>query len=170
MDTALRLFSENGYSAVSMRDLAAALGIQAPSIYSHFESKDALLVAVVGPFVEASSDLLDQFPVAPVSKEDRRAWLTSAITLLATHPLQLQLIAGDRSLAGHPMFGPQLRGMRTTLIECLVRSGAADPEWAVAVIGAIVYSVLPQGGADTDARPVDVPKVARILEAFLDAG
>jgi AcrR family transcriptional regulator len=171
VDTSLRLFADNGYSAVSMRDLAAVLGIQAPSIYSHFKSKDALLAAVVGPFVQATSDLLDAFPAAPVSKQDRRAWLTEAVTLLAEHPLQLQLLAGDRSLASHPAFGPQLRRIRATLIDCLGRAGAADPDWALAVTGALVYSALPrtENAVDNDFKRVDVPKVVGIAEAFLDA-
>jgi AcrR family transcriptional regulator len=38
--TALRLFSERGYDGVSMRDIAAAVGIKAASIYNHFASKE----------------------------------------------------------------------------------------------------------------------------------
>ena len=36
---ALRLFSENGYDAVSVGEIAAAVGIKAPSLYNHFRSK-----------------------------------------------------------------------------------------------------------------------------------
>jgi AcrR family transcriptional regulator len=171
VETSLRMFADNGYSAVSMRDLAKALGIQAPSIYSHFESKDALLAAIVGPFIEAMRDLLDGFPAGSVSPSDRRAWLTEAITLLAAHPRQLHLVTGDRSLAQHPMFGPQLRDIRSLLIERLIRAGAVDSDRAVAIIGAIVYSLLPRSeSADLEPEPADVPKVVRMVEVFLDAG
>jgi AcrR family transcriptional regulator len=40
---AIGMFAERGIEATSMRDLAAAAGIQAPSIYNHFESKEQLL-------------------------------------------------------------------------------------------------------------------------------
>lgn len=40
LHTALRLFSKRGYDGVSMRDLAAEVGIKAASIYNHFSSKE----------------------------------------------------------------------------------------------------------------------------------
>ena len=36
MEEALRLFSENGYDAVSVEQIAQAVGIKAPSLYNHF--------------------------------------------------------------------------------------------------------------------------------------
>lgn len=39
MQEALDLFAAKGYAAVSMRDIAAAVGIRASSIYHHFSGK-----------------------------------------------------------------------------------------------------------------------------------
>ena len=44
---ALELFSERGYDAVSVGDIAKAVGIKAPSLYNHFESKQAIFKAIV---------------------------------------------------------------------------------------------------------------------------
>lgn len=43
LDAAQQLFSEKGYIAASMRDLAKALHIQPASLYSHYNSKDDIL-------------------------------------------------------------------------------------------------------------------------------
>lgn len=42
-DAAMRLFASSGYGAVSMRDIAAEVGMKAASIYNHFPSKEGLL-------------------------------------------------------------------------------------------------------------------------------
>ncbi len=42
-DVALGLFAQKGFDAVSMREIAEAVGIKKASLYSHFSSKDDLL-------------------------------------------------------------------------------------------------------------------------------
>lgn len=46
-DEAAHLFVSNGYAETSLRDIAAAAGIKAGSIYYHFDSKDELLLAIL---------------------------------------------------------------------------------------------------------------------------
>lgn len=46
-EVAGRLFSERGYHATSMRDLAGQLGMQGGSLYAHISSKEDLLVEIV---------------------------------------------------------------------------------------------------------------------------
>jgi len=45
---AARLFAERGFDSASMREIAAALGLKAGSLYHHFASKEELFVAVYG--------------------------------------------------------------------------------------------------------------------------
>ena len=47
MQEALDLFAAKGYAAVSMRDIAAAVGIRASSIYHHFSGKQELFEALI---------------------------------------------------------------------------------------------------------------------------
>ena len=44
---ALRLFSEKGYEAVSVAEIAGAVGCSAPALYKHYKSKKQLLEAVI---------------------------------------------------------------------------------------------------------------------------
>jgi AcrR family transcriptional regulator len=46
MENAIRLFSENGLDAVSIRHIAGKTGISAASFYNHFKSTDELLVTM----------------------------------------------------------------------------------------------------------------------------
>ena len=43
---ALRLFSKKGYDAVSVGEIASAVGIRAPSLYNHYKSKQAIFDAI----------------------------------------------------------------------------------------------------------------------------
>lgn len=51
---ATELFAERGFTAVGVDDIAVAVGIAGPSIYSHFASKQGILVAAI----ERASGLL----------------------------------------------------------------------------------------------------------------
>ncbi len=44
---ALELFAKQGYEAVSMRDIGAAVGIRESSIYKHYAGKQAIMDAIV---------------------------------------------------------------------------------------------------------------------------
>ena len=47
LEKALELFSAQGYDAVSVGDIAKAVGIKAPSLYNHYPSKRAIFDAIV---------------------------------------------------------------------------------------------------------------------------
>jgi len=49
---ASRLFAESGYAAVSMRDLADAVGMRQSGFYNHFKSKQALLVDLMASHMD----------------------------------------------------------------------------------------------------------------------
>ena len=47
LEQALALFSAHGYDAVTVGDIARAVGIKAPSLYNHFPGKQAIFDALV---------------------------------------------------------------------------------------------------------------------------
>jgi AcrR family transcriptional regulator len=84
---ALRILDEDGEPALTMRHLAAVLGVEAASLYAHVESKDDLVDAVL-------DRVLDEV-VLPAPTNDPRADLVASLgtyrrTLLA-HPAAVPL-------------------------------------------------------------------------------
>lgn len=47
LEAALRLFAEHSYSGTSIRDIASACGLQGPTLYSHFASKEHVLAELL---------------------------------------------------------------------------------------------------------------------------
>ncbi len=61
VDTAMRLFREHGYDAVSVADVTDALGINPPSFYAAFGSKAGLYARVLDRYAETEAIHLSQF-------------------------------------------------------------------------------------------------------------
>jgi len=51
-DVALDLFSKKGYDSVSLREIADGVGIKKSSIYSHYSSKEAILMDIFEYFTD----------------------------------------------------------------------------------------------------------------------
>lgn len=66
LDAAVRLFADHGYEASSMRELAGEVGVKAPAIYNHFDSKlDVLVTAIdysVADFLRTVLPGLEEVP------------------------------------------------------------------------------------------------------------
>ncbi|MGY0489875.1 TetR/AcrR family transcriptional regulator [Streptomyces sp. WG-D5] len=62
VEAAGRLFSERGYHAASMEDIAAAVGITAAALYRHFPNKYALFSECAHAMVDGLVALLDELP------------------------------------------------------------------------------------------------------------
>lgn len=103
---ALRLLSIRGYATTSMRDLAGHLGIQAPTLYSHYRSKEELLVAALDPLLADLDLLLDE---PEPSAADLPEWLRRYQTCLLNHREAAKLAAGDLAVDAVPALGRRLR-------------------------------------------------------------
>ena len=64
-DAALRLFVERGVAAVSVRDIAAEVGMKPSNLYSHFPSKDALVRELITAGYAAYGARLDAVARGP---------------------------------------------------------------------------------------------------------
>ncbi len=61
LNAAVKLFSERGFDAVSVRELATIAGVSKANIYHHFGSKRGVYIAVLRDTLNQTSMLLDTF-------------------------------------------------------------------------------------------------------------
>ena len=136
-DTALRLIDAEGLAALSMRRLAQELGVQAPSLYSHYPTKDDVLDAV-------ANLLTEQVDTSGFAGGDWRTglvtWARSYHAALAAHPNAVPIVASgagrrDRFLA-----------MADAVHGGLVGAGW-PPRYATMIAGSVKYLVI--GAAST---------------------
>lgn len=120
MMAALELFSEKGYEAVSVGQLAEAVGIKAPSLYKHYASKqdifDALLVWLNEQYESRSvmalsggRDRLTEYRrIAEQTPEEYAETLCRQLRLVTGHPV----ISKTRKLLTTEQFrNPRLAGL-----------------------------------------------------------
>ena len=90
LDTAARLFRQEGYASTSLRDIAAEAGMKPASLYHHFKSKDAIVEEVLRIGVERVSDEVRNSVQALPARASARTLLQTAIYahLRALHQLQ----------------------------------------------------------------------------------
>jgi TetR/AcrR family transcriptional regulator len=60
LDAAVRLFAHKGYPATSTREIVEAAGVTKPMLYYYFQSKEGLLAAAIGHFLDAFYERLRQ--------------------------------------------------------------------------------------------------------------
>ena len=68
---AAKLFKEKGYSAVTMRDLASAMGIKAASLYNHINSKQQILKEIIISLAEEFTQGLQDIQKSNKSNIDK---------------------------------------------------------------------------------------------------
>jgi AcrR family transcriptional regulator len=90
---------ENGLAAITLRDVAARVGMQAPSLYSYFDSKHSIYDAMFGQawteYDEIEKELEERLPASPRAalKVGARAFFEFCVTDPARHQLMnLRLI------------------------------------------------------------------------------
>lgn len=64
LQEALSLFSEKGYEAVSVRDIARAVGIKESSLYNHFQNKQDIYDSILSAYPKRGTELFSQYDIA----------------------------------------------------------------------------------------------------------
>lgn len=64
LEESLKLFSQNGYEGVSMREIAAAVGIKGASIYNHFKGKEDIFNGIFDEMIRRYDDMAAMLSVS----------------------------------------------------------------------------------------------------------
>ncbi|HEY8473765.1 MAG TPA: TetR/AcrR family transcriptional regulator [Natronosporangium sp.] len=84
LDRALEVFWRQGYEGTSLSDLTAAMGINRPSLYAAFGTKEELFRRVLDRYVEGPGGFAAEALAAPRAREVVEKLLTGAIALTTT--------------------------------------------------------------------------------------
>jgi TetR/AcrR family transcriptional regulator, cholesterol catabolism regulator len=101
LDAAAASFQQNGYASVTLKDIAALAGLQAGSLYYHFDSKEEIVEAVLVAGVERAFGATREAVGALGVSADPLARLRTAI---ATH-LRVVLMDSAYASANLRIFG-----------------------------------------------------------------
>ncbi len=87
--TALRIIDDEGMEGLSMRRLAAELGVRGPSIYHHFAGKDEIIEAIV----EQINGAIDLENAGPGWEAALTSYAHQLRALLVQHPHVVEFLA-----------------------------------------------------------------------------
>jgi AcrR family transcriptional regulator len=148
LEEAARLFTEKGYEATSVQDLAEALGLSKAALYHHFRSKEEVLYEIS---VIALEGLLREGEKALEEEDPKRALLI----FMETHARYLE--------ENFPFFATMLQGL-----------SSLSPERREATVAlrdrheANLRAILRRGIEAGAFRPVDVALAGRAVLSMLN--
>ena len=141
----VRLIFEHGYEAMSLRQLAAEVGIQAGSLYNHISTKQDLLFDLVQDHI---NDLLRELDLALEGKADPveklRAFVAFHVTYHMTRKREVFIANSElRSLdAKNYDAVVALRGAYEQRLAQILTDGASDGVFEVVDIQVATFAIL----------------------------
>src|SRR2546429_4302669 len=104
-DVALELFTEHGYEATSLREIAERLGVTKAALYYHFKTKDDIVASFMEDRLAALEELVAWAREQPRTDQTRRAVVRRYSDLLASsghHKGMPFLERNQAALRGNP--------------------------------------------------------------------
>ena len=169
LDAAWEIARQEGLSAVTLREVAGRIGMRSPSLYSHFDSKNAIYDAM---FAQAWGELRDVFDAMPQPAAHRRSMLAQAemffdfaVADLARYQLMNQrTIPGFRpSPEAYAVSIAAYERMQKTLRRCGVRAREDLDLWTAITGGFVDQQLANDPGGNRWRR-----QLPRLVDMYCD--
>lgn len=163
----MSVFNEVGYDRLSMRLVAARLGVQPGSLYYHVRNKAVLLALMADRVAQESLDAGDvalaTLPAGAPARERLRAQLVALRVTLRRHSGGAQLLA-----ASPQGVGPGALGLMERLLAGLTDAGRTGDDAIVAadILLSYVTGFVMQEQAADGAEPLPAGTVGVPVDAF----
>ena len=168
LDAAWRLSRERGLSGWTLRDLGAAVGMRAPSLYGYFDSKSALYDALFADGYRRLLERADALPHTDDPRDDVRRAAHLFVDFCVEDPARTQLLF-LRTIPGfEPSPGSYALAVEVLdrLARALAEAGVDAPTdvdlWTAALTGLATQQSSNDPGGDRWVRLVDTA-VDRLL-------
>jgi AcrR family transcriptional regulator len=102
LDHAERIFSDRGFDATTLGEIAAAAGIRAPSLYEYFDSKESLYDATLERACEPLFSILDDYAGKSSGPADARPNLLAKVLAVFRERPHLPRLMHQEALLGGP--------------------------------------------------------------------
>ncbi len=165
VEAAIRIVEAGGYQEMSIRSLAADLGVAPMSLYRHIRDKDDLLDEVV-------DQLLARCWNPAVAEDDWQAWIIAAASslrqFLVTQPAALHVYLR------HPVVSPaaieRMDAMMGVLRRAGVEESAARSAYGALHTYTIGFAALEASRSGWVPDTEDISSLAKQLAAYTTAG
>lgn len=146
LDVAAELFAEHGYEAVSLLEIARAVGLSKTTLYHYFESKDEIL----GTLIVATIRQLNQFVATSVPEKapaDQKliAFMEAQAEFFETHRTQFKVLLTQFGNLTDPATrdsAVEWRVQYENAIRSIIQEGVASGAFAAERPNTVVRAVL----------------------------
>jgi AcrR family transcriptional regulator len=158
LDTAMALFTTQGYDGTSLRQIADRMGVTKAALYYHFPAKEHLAIELTRPWLDAISNLIAMNqPDADLDQDARRRRLVEDyVDIVVAHHAVLRFLTQDAAAQKHPDVGKRALTLVLALQDALLgdEPDDADRVRVSCAIGAVHATAIMDASALATARPI----------------
>lgn len=170
MDTALELFSKEGYYSTSISKIASKAGISKGLMYNYFESKEDLVVNILRQGMDILIELVDPDNDGILTDDEFDYLVERSIDAVIKNPSYWRLYFSLLFQAGiyelmKEMYHSSLEGTMQLLTEYFKKRGVEDPFGEALLFGALMDGLSMQYLLNPDMYPLEDMK-QKIIDKF----